>query len=627
MIFKNLKPTPFRRITFFLLSDILIILFSILLAFSAKYGFTENLWLYKIIIYKVVFLFLFTKLILYTLFKAYKITWQFVGLDDLFNLFKANITAFFIFTFIYIFRNQLFIKELPKSVIVIEFITTIILSGVLRISKRLVLEILKTRYAPEGKNTIIIGAGAVGEMVIRDLRKANFKDYKPVAILDDDPQNHKLIIHNVPVVGGIDLLEKTIKKEKPYALIIADQDISLKDVKDIYTIAQKSGIKEVKRIPKMYDASTTEFSVKKLSELNIEDLLKREEVRVDKELIQDYIKGKTVMITGAAGSIGSEICRQVSLLKPSKLILFEIDETEMFFLEKELNEKYPELGDNIVPVIGDVRDLIKLENTFIKYKPNLVFHTAAYKHVPLMEDNPEEAIKVNIIGTNQLCELASKYKVGKFINISTDKAVKPSSVMGASKRVGEYIARAHGEGQNTVFVSVRFGNVLGSRGSVLPIFLKQLENGGPITITDKEMRRYFMSIPEAVSLVLEAGLLGKNGEIMVLDMGEPIYIKDFAEELIHLHGLEPYKDIEIVYSGIRPGEKLFEELLTAEEGTANTSHERVFIANISKDYNKNEISDYLKYLENLLQNSTQKDDFKTAIFDFVYFTNKDTGKN
>ncbi|MCK5078206.1 MAG: polysaccharide biosynthesis protein, partial [Calditrichia bacterium] len=542
-------------------------------------------------------------------------------------LFKANITAFFIFTFIYIFRDQLFISGLPKSVIVIEFITTIILSGVLRISKRLFLEIVKTRYAPDGKNTIIIGAGKVGEMVIRDLRKANFKDYKPVAILDDDPQNHKMIIHNVPVIGSIDLLEKTIKKEKPYALIIADQDISLKHIKNIYILAQKTGIKEVKRIPKMYDASTTEFSVKKLSELNIEDILKREEVKVDKELIQEYIKGKTVMITGAAGSIGSEICRQVSLLNPSKVILFEIDETEMFFLEKELNEKYPELGDNIVPVIGDVRDLIKLENTFIKYKPNLVFHTAAYKHVPLMEDNPEEAIKVNIIGTNQLCELASKYKVGKFINISTDKAVKPSSVMGASKRVGEYIARAHGEGQNTVFVSVRFGNVLGSRGSVLPIFLKQLENGGPITITDKEMRRYFMSIPEAVSLVLEAGLLGKNGEIMVLDMGEPIYIKDFAEELIHLHGLEPYKDIEIVYSGIRPGEKLFEELLTAEEGTANTSHERVFIANISKDYNKNEISDYLKYLENLLKNSTQKDDFKTAIFDFVYFTNKDTGKN
>ncbi|RMG24729.1 MAG: NAD-dependent epimerase/dehydratase family protein, partial [Methanobacteriota archaeon] len=295
-------------------------------------------------------------------------------------------------------------------------------------------------------------------------------------------------------------------------------------------------------------------------------------------------------------------------------LLFEIDETELFFLEKNLSASFPEIKDRIHYLVGDVSDYSKLQQVFSRFSVDIVFHTAAYKHVPLMEYHPDEALKINVLGTYNVCKVASETGVKRVINISTDKAVKPKSVMGATKRLGEYIARAFNEKSETQYISVRFGNVLGSRGSVIPIFLEQLKKGGPITVTHPEMRRYFMSIPEAVSLVLEACVIGNGGEIMVLDMGEPIYISKLAEELIRLHGLEPNRDVEIVYTGIRPGEKLFEELLTAEEGTSKTRHERVFVANISKSFEFHEIERIIDETKKILSASRSSEMVKEFIF-------------
>jgi len=398
-------------------------------------------------------------------------------------------------------------------------------------------------------------------------------------------------------------------------VLIADHDLSLMEVKELYTTARRLDLQEIKIVPKLYSLTNVDITVKKLEDIHVEDLINRQEIHVETDKIADFLENKKILVTGAAGSIGSEIIRQIMLFNPETIIIFEIDETEVFNLEKEIQERFPEMLTRTISVIGDIRDREKVTAVFKRYKPDIVFAAAAYKHVPLMESNPDEAVKVNLFGTYNLCKAADNNNVEKFINISTDKAVKPLSVMGRTKRIGEYIIQAFNNNSKTQYISVRFGNVLGSRGSVIPIFLEQIRKGGPVTVTHEDMKRYFMTIPEAVTLVLQAGLIGKGGEVMVLDMGEPILIRKIAEELIKLHNMEPGRDIEITYTGIRPGEKIFEEILTTEEGTNKTTHERVYVANSSAIYTLDQIDNLLNEFDKVLKNNWNTEQIKLLIAD------------
>ena len=610
-------PTRTKRIIFFILSDVIIYSFSIIFGALLRFEFRfAPILYYKTQILYFGVLSISLKLFLSYLMKLYDISWRYVSLRDLYNLVKINLTATFLMALTVLFLYHNIFHGFPRSLIVLDFILSVSLSSVLRISKRLYLEILPKTNHKKGKRAIIIGAGNTGEMIIRELIKNNYQPYNPVAILDSDPRTHNTYIHNIKVFGDIDIMEEIIKRLKVEAVIIAIPTIAHKFLREITKKAKKANIKEIKIIPRLYSLQQKELDVKSLEDIKIEDLLKREEIKINYKQIERFIKGKRLLITGASGSIGSEISKQVSAFSPEKLILLDIDETGIFNIERRLKQGFPELKERIVPIVGDIRNYSKLELIFSKYRPQIVFHSAAYKHVPLMELNPDEAIRTNIFGTYNLCEISDKFAVETFVFISTDKAVNPTNIMGASKRLGEYICSAFNKASSTEYISVRFGNVLGSRGSVLPIFMEQLKKGGPITVTHPEMKRYFMTIPEAVSLVLQAATIGKGGQVLVLDMGKPVKIYELAQELIRLHGLEPGEDIEIVFTGVRPGEKLFEELLTAEEGTDRTTHEKIFIARISTYLSLEDVKEALGKFESALRNmefETLKEIFKQYI--------------
>jgi len=615
-IFRNI--TPLKRTLFFAVADGIIFIISIYVSYALKFGLKPEVHAFPHgYILNAIPLFLIVKYTVFFRMRLYNFTWQFVGLSDLYNLLKASIISASILFLIYVIGYASVPVWLPKSVILTDFFITFILAGSLRISKRLFIEIFRSARQIRGRSTLIIGAGATGEMILRDLMKNNFADYNPVAFLDSDRKKWNTYIHNIPVLGDPTMLEDTVRKFNVTILIIADHTQNLREVKDLYTTAKRLGLKEIKIVPKLYSLTNVDVTVKKLEDIHIEDLINRQEIQVETRKIEQFLSRKRILVTGAAGSIGSEIIRQVLLFNPEQVIIFEIDETEIFHLDREITQKFPEMVNNTIYVVGDVRDRDKVFAVFERYRPDLVFAAAAYKHVPLMESNPDEAIKVNIVGTYNLCQAADQFGVQKFINISTDKAVKPLSVMGMTKRVGEYIAQSFNENSKTQYISVRFGNVLGSRGSVIPIFLEQIRRGGPITITHPDMKRYFMTIPEAVTLVLHASLIGNGGEVMVLDMGDPIYIRNIAEELIKLHGLKPEEDIEISYTGIRPGEKIFEEILTAEEGTNKTNHERIYVANGPNRYTRAEIDNLIFEMQKALSNGWNNDKIKQFIVDSI----------
>ncbi|MCX5809941.1 MAG: nucleoside-diphosphate sugar epimerase/dehydratase [Proteobacteria bacterium] len=526
------------------------------------------------------------------------------------------------------------ITGFPKRIILEDSIISVFLISGLRISKRLYLEVIrKQRPAKMSKKTIILGAGNTGEMLIRDMARNNFNEFYPVGFLDDDKTKVGTYIHGVKVLDTTDRLKDVILKHSADAVIIAIPSLNHKILKDVYDSARKLNIGTVKIVPRIYNFDKPDINLKGLEDISIEDLIGRQSIVIDYKEIKGFLNSKSVLITGAGGSIGAEIVNQVCAFQPEDVILFDIDETELHNLGLKLNRLFPHLSGQIHYVTGDVRDEMRLKEVFEAFKPQIVFHTAAYKHVPMMEFNPKEAVKVNMFGTYNLARVAVDYGVEKFIMISTDKAVRPTSIMGATKRMAEYVCKAfnnssqftvhssqqkiedRGQGsgvrgqieanteslnRSTKFISVRFGNVLGSRGSVLPLFLDQLKYGGPLTVTHKDMKRYFMTIPEAVSLVLQASTMGEGGEVFVLDMGEPVNITNIAEELIRIHGLEPYKDIDITFTGLRPGEKLFEEILTAEEGTVASKHEKVFIAKNSEKYSIGEIEGILKEFRELI---------------------------
>jgi FlaA1/EpsC-like NDP-sugar epimerase len=531
----------------------------------------------------------------------YNINWRFVSLTELLNLIRMGtvITAVIFTANILIIRRYLPGFDLPRGIIIIEAFLSFFLIGILRIAKRVYF--LLANGGKIGKRTLIIGTDYTSERLMQELLSSGKERSIATAIVDEDPMKIGTKIAGVPVLGGYEKLPEIILEKRIESVLINLPRASHKQIAVIFDIISPLGIRDIKVVPRLDDYDTSIFKSKSIRQLDIEDLLSREPVEISSAKIESYIKGKVVLVTGAAGSIGSEIFKQLIGFGAARIIGFEIDETEIFILEREL--KFLKRKDQeLVFILGDVRDREKLDLVFECHRPQVVFHTAACKHVPVAEKFPEEAVKTNILGTLNLVETAVKFHCEKLVNISTDKAVNPVSIMGATKRMAEMICTAFNDSipaksTKPHLISVRFGNVLGSRGSVVPIFLDQIKKGGPIEITHKDMKRYFMSLPEAVLLVLQAASMGRGGEVFVLDMGDPVRIVHLAETLILLNNLIPYRDIGIVYTGLRPGEKLFEELLTAEEGTDVTAHDKIFVARNNSHLNLKQIRGIVTKLE------------------------------
>jgi FlaA1/EpsC-like NDP-sugar epimerase len=623
----SFSPTTFLRAAFFLTTDLIVMagsLFFALVFFSDPGHVFLMQWPTFLVC---VFIVSSIKIASLSYFKLYTITWRYVGIRELTNALLALFVASPLVLSVTLIWNlsPVFMFNIPMVVCdaVLSFM------GILgiRIAKRVYLEVFfhGNKKEGQGKPTLILGAGNTGEMILRDGMKQRFSSFNPLVFLDDDPVKKGMYIHGIKVDGGTHLLCETIQKYDIEAIIIAIPSLNFKTLQNIYKTAKEAGINTIKIVPRIYDFHQPNISLKSLEDIKIEDLIGRQKVDVDYDEISGFISQKCLLITGAGGSIGSEIVRQVSAFDPRLVVLLEIDETELHTLHLQLKRQYPHLFFNeerIKFVVGDIRDKELVERVFKKYKPDLVFHAAAYKHVPMMEWNPEEAVKVNMLGTSIIAEQAVRHGVEKFVMISTDKAVMPTSIMGATKRMAEYICKAYNQRAyeqqgSTEFVSVRFGNVLGSRGSILPLFMEQLSYGGPLTVTHKDMKRYFMTIPEAVSLVLQASIIGKGGEVMVLDMGDPIKITKLAEELIKIHGLEPYKDIDTEFVGLRPGEKLFEEILTAEEGTQATQHKKVFIAKGNDGFSLENVTLILNEFKGILTEDSAPHSIRTLLKKYI----------
>ena len=539
---------------------------------------------------KVLPLLLVVKLVCFYLFDLYRGMWRYTSIGDLLNIIKAaSISSLLIICWV-LFRTG-FIGY-PRSVFIIDWSLTILVISGFRLSVRLYFDVLREdkpwrvviqmlfkpliKKHTDSNRLVIIGAGDCGEKIYREIHDNVRLPYEVVGFLDDDVSKVGMKIHGIPILGSIRDIEVWAKNLKADEALIAIPSATSQQMRQIVTHCEKSGL-SFKTIPGMGELINGKVSVKAIREVAYRDLLGREMIRLDEEKIGAYLQGKSVLVTGAGGSIGSELCRQICRFRPQSIALYERAETPLYELELELKESFPEV--EIVAQLADVRDRNQLEKAFEASVPQVVFHAAAYKHVPMLELQPWKAIKNNIQGARNVIDMSNKYKVERFVFVSTDKAVRPVNVMGATKRVVEMLAQSQNSCSitDTNYMIVRFGNVVGSDGSVVPLFKKQIEKGGPVTVTDPEMTRYFMTIPEACQLILQAGSMGEGGEIFILDMGTPIKIDDMARDLIRLSGFEPDVDIDIEYIGLRPGEKLYEELITEGEGMVPTSHEKILV--------------------------------------------------
>ncbi len=515
-------------------------------------------------------------LLVLVIFGAYSSIWTYASGEEFLRISLAIATS----QSILLLATTIHSIELPVSFIIIHaFLCLGFIAGV-RLSYRFIRNIksfirVKTNCQLQ-KRTLIVGAGNAGTQIIREMQSSKDMNRIPVGIIDDNPSKKNLTINGVKVFGNTSDIPSLVKTLEIKEIIIAIPSASQVDKSVVVDICNKTGI-ATRILPGLSDLIDGRVSIGASREIDIKDLLQRDEISIDALPGANLIKGKTVMVTGGGGSIGSELCRQIMKNDPKELIIIDIYENNAYDIQNELKFKYDPA--KIKVFIGSVRDTNRLEYIFYRYKPNIVFHAAAHKHVPLMEDSPSEAIKNNVFGTLNLAQAADKHGVEKFILISTDKAVNPTNIMGASKRLAEMIIQSFSNKSNTEFAAVRFGNVLGSNGSVIPLFQNQISKGGPITVTHPDIIRYFMTIPEAVQLVIKAGAIAHGGEIFILDMGKPVKIVTLAEDLIRLSGFEPHRDIKIVYTGLRPGEKLFEELLMAEEGLQKTRSNKIFVAN------------------------------------------------
>ncbi|BBB90130.1 MAG TPA: nucleoside-diphosphate sugar epimerase/dehydratase [Methylomusa anaerophila] len=514
------------------------------------------------------------RLVTFYFFGLYHRLWRYASISELLGIIGA-VTASSIIISVFMYAIGV---DLPRSLAVINWLLVIVFVGASRMFIR-VLSFMRQRQNEQTTRTLIVGAGDAGAMIAREICQRYYDTKKLVGFIDDDDYKQSKMLFQAKVLGKSQDIRQVAEEYKVDEIIVAIPSLAGSQLREIVQVCKKTGC-TVKVVPGIYELIDGKVTVQQLRNVDLEDLLRRDPVKLDLEQIAGYLKGKRVLVTGAGGSIGSELCRQIAKRSPQMLVLLGKGENSIYEIDRELREKYNNFA--IEPVIADVRDEKRINNVFARFKPQVVFHAAAHKHVPLMEAQPEEAVRNNIFGTRNVAQAADKIGAETFIMISTDKAVNPTSVMGATKRVAELIVQTMNVVSKTKFAAVRFGNVLGSRGSVVPLFRRQIAMGGPVTITHPDMKRYFMTIPEASQLVLQAGSMASGGEVFVLDMGEPVKIVDMASDLIELSGLKPGRDIEIKFTGLRPGEKLFEELLTAEEGTASTKHEKIFVANLKR---------------------------------------------
>ncbi len=538
--------------------------------------------------------FLVIKLLIFGLFKQYRGWWRYVGIQDLTGIMRSSLVSTFIIVALWFTMGQIDsiriylpegLKTSAESICVADMFATILLLALLRMVIRLYFEAFRPGEADQLKRLLIVGAGNAGEALFREIHRMPITQYDVIGFIDDDPIKQGTNIHGIPILGTVEQLPKICEDQNIEEIAIAMPESTHHQRRRVVQVFDKGTKIRFRTVPSLTDIASGKLSVSQIRPVSINDLLGREAVELDLDLIEAFLKDKTILVTGAGGSIGSEMCRQVCNFRPKLLLLAEMAENPLFYMERELHKQFPDIS--IKAVVCNITDKIRVEGIFETYKPQVVIHAAAHKHVPLMELNPGEAIKNNIIGTMTVSEAANNYGAANFVMISTDKAVNPTSIMGSSKRVAEMYIQDFSRTSKTHFVTVRFGNVLGSDGSVVPIFKKQIAEGGPVTITHPKMKRYFMTIPEASQLVLQAATMGKGGEIFVLDMGEPVNIVDLARDIITLSGFKPGEDIEITYTKPRPGEKLFEELSIEGEDMQHTRHSKISIwKNIPMDRDK-----------------------------------------
>ena len=611
-----LSKTNWKRQAFFLIFDTLFICASLYLAFWVRFegnvpadyfpGFYYYLLLAVVI-----------KISTLAAFKVYNFSWGLFGLREAVRLIFAILTSFLVFGPVaMLLRNRPPFGGFPRGVLLADFVLTVSMLYGLRISKRIFTEIILRNGKRNGRNkrTLIIGAGEAGVQLCKEMQNNPRSEYLPVGFIDDDPAKRNLLISGVKVFGSREVIPEAIEELNVDEVLIAIPSANSGQIKDIVEKIRQANKKvEIKILPSLLDLPGGNVNLTQIESIQPEDLLGRDKVVIDYDLIRRFVEGKRILVTGAGGSIGSEVVRTCLRFEPEMLFALDIDETELFVLEQNNKDS----GWKLRTIVADIRDRNKIRRVYSECRPRIVIHAAAYKHVPVMEEFPEEAIKTNVWGTRVLAEEAMKGGVEKFINISTDKAINPSSVMGASKRVAEELLRTMNALNGTRFISVRFGNVLGSRGSVIPLFKDQIKRGGPVTVTHPEMKRYFMTISEAVLLVLEAAAVGEGGETFVLDMGEPVKIDYLAREMIRLAGKEPDVDIAIVYSGFRAGEKLFEEILGAEEGSEPTGIPKIFKARNKRSYDLEAVMRKVEGLIELCNNSCDREDVVAMLKEIV----------
>ena len=563
------------RIILLVLMDMLIITAAGPLAIYVRYNlffepqaieFIENIFQYLPVN-------LILTVIVFAAFRLYQGIWKYASASDLVNIILACLVSAVTQTV----GMTLMGLRFPRSYPFMYFAVLTAGISMFRFTYRILAYFRQKQQGliKEGKtNTMIVGAGEAGNTLLKELQNSKFVEQNVCCLVDDDPGKIGKYLRGVLVAGNRKDICRLAEEYHIDEIMIAIPSASHAEIQELLDICSQTSCK-LKVLPGIYQLVNGEVSVSKLRNVEIEDLLGREPIDTQVESIMGYVSGKVVLVTGGGGSIGSELCRQIARHEPRQLVIFDIYENNAYDIQQELKRDYPEL--NLVVLIGSVRNTHRINGVFEKYHPHIVYHAAAHKHVPLMEDSPNEAIKNNVMGTYKTAQAADKYGVSRFVLISTDKAVNPTNIMGASKRLCEMVIQMMNNRSKTEFVAVRFGNVLGSNGSVIPLFKKQIEEGGPVTVTHPDIIRYFMTIPEAVSLVLQAGARAKGGEIFVLDMGKPVKILDLALNLIRLSGLKPYEDIDIVFTGLRPGEKLYEELLMDEEGLQSTDNELIHI--------------------------------------------------
>lgn len=586
---------PLQRIAALVIMDMMSILLVSFAALYIRYDFSfqdidpmffkhcENLLLPNII----------GTLLFFVIWKLYRSVWRYASANELVNIVGATACAS-IAQFIYCKFTD---NRMPRSYSVLYFFLLTLAISCIRFGYRILRIINNKRLNLVGRdhcaNVMIIGAGAGGDMILKEIENSRYLSMRAKCIIDDQPGCHGKLMRGVPIVGGRESILDAVGQYSIDEIIFAIPSASVQTRKEILDICKESGCK-LRTIPGTYQLINGDVSVSNLKEVDIEDLLGREPIRINTEEVLDHVSGKVILVTGGGGSIGSELCRQIAAHHPKQLIILDIYENNAYDIQQELLRKYPEL--NLAVLIASVRNEERINSIFETYRPNIVYHAAAHKHVPLMEDSPHEAIKNNVFGTYKVAQAADRYGTDKFVLISTDKAVNPTNIMGASKRLCEMLIQTMNCSSRTNYVAVRFGNVLGSNGSVIPLFKKQIAEGGPVTVTHPDIIRYFMTIPEAVSLVLQAGVYAKGGEIFVLDMGEPVKILDLATNLIKLSGYRVGEDIEIKFTGLRPGEKMYEELLMNEEGLKETANKMIFIGK-PIEFDEEQFREQLKELE------------------------------